>query len=157
MIFLILPTSCFFVLQIRWFCPFSLIIQILRNVTVLTSLSKLAPTPFLPPPLSTCLGFPIALSAMEILLISLRICHMLLCPSTATQNAISPWILLTTGFYFLQQVLMTQLICVRCVNDSPLDSRTAGTPVLLDVYAFGSPWPLWFDLLVLSSFFLFLS
>lgn len=157
MIFLILQTSCFFVLQIRWFCPFFLFIQILRNVTVLTSLSKLVPTPFLPPPLSTCLGFPIALSAMEILLISLRVCRMLLCPSAATQNAISPWILLTTGFYFLQQILMTQLICARCVNDSPLDSRTAGTPVLLDVYAFGSPWPLWFDLLVLSSFFLFLS
>lgn len=94
---------------------------------------------------------------MEILLISLLVCHMLLCPSTATQNATSPCISLTTILYFHQQILMTQQICVRCVNDSPLDSRTAGSPVLLDAYAFGSPWPLWFDPLVLSSFFLFLS
>lgn len=106
---------------------------------VLTTLSKLASTPFLPPPLSACLGFPIALRTAEILLVSLLVGHMPFCPSTATHNAISPCILLTTVLHFLQQILMTQLICVRWVNDSPLDSRTAGTPVLLDVHAFQLP------------------
>lgn len=119
--------------------PFSLIISVLRNIMVLTTLSKLASTSFLPPPLWACLSFPIALSTAEILLISLLVCHMPLCPSTATCNAISPCILLTTILHFLQQILMTQLICVRWVNDSLLDSRTAGTPVLLDVYAFQLP------------------
>lgn len=124
---------------LRILLPFSLIISVLRNVMVLTTLSKLASTPFLPPPLSACLGFPIALSTVEILLVSLLVGHMPLCPSTATHNAISPCILLTTVLHFLQQILMTQLICVRWVNDSPLDSRTAGTPVLLDVHAFQLP------------------